>query len=117
MNRRAFLGRLSAGVVGTCVAANLPTAWLPASVRSAAAREFLRREYNAWVGRYGVHPSLIVADTRLYEAYESELVAIERFSVGRGPRRGALIFKGTPIVPSRIRTDAWSVTMVAGETA
>ncbi len=36
MNRRGFLGLLCSGVVGACVVAKIPTAWIPAPIQSRA---------------------------------------------------------------------------------
>jgi hypothetical protein len=80
MNRRGFLGALATGLVGACVATKVPTGWLPEPVRRTAAREYMRKAYNEYArGVVMNHPRAMLVGRELYEAYEGELVAMERF--------------------------------------
>lgn len=82
LNRRAFLGRAAAVIVGLTVASKVPTAWLPSPVQRYAAIEYLRRAYyDAIRGkRLEEFPREIRVASWLYDAYESELVPLQRFS-------------------------------------
>lgn len=118
--RRGFLGLLATGTVTACLATKIPTAWLPEAIQTRAACEFLRQKVNDWLGKYGwdYPPKVIVADGALFDAYDSELVANERFVLARmEPRPGErmLTFKGIPVRRSAIATNGWHATLVAGE--
>jgi hypothetical protein len=90
MNRRAFLTRVSTGLVGAAVIANVPVTWLPAPVRRYAALEYLRNAYNYYVDlvlelrerepdRPADMPAAMVVQTWLYEQAEGEMAANKRF--------------------------------------
>lgn len=114
MNRRGFLGLLARGAVGVCVVAKIPTALLPAQVRTRAACEFLRKAYNDFHGgRMDRMPREMYAGRELYDAYEGELAANERFGAN-GPsaggfRREGLMFKGVMLRPEG---RGWTVRIV-----
>jgi len=100
-SRRGFLGLLATGAVGACVAAKIPTAFLPAKVRTRAACEFLRDAYMAHYKSRGVYPREMRVGRELFEAFEGELVVHERFveawvDDGKPYRRG-LAFKGARV--------------------
>ena len=96
--RRGFLGLLATGAVGACVAAKIPTSLLPAPVRARAACEFLREHYHAYCrGGAGRHPWAFLVGRELFEAYESELVAIEAFMEAAAPQIETLRFKGAAV--------------------
>lgn len=106
MNRRHFLTRLSTGLVGACVAAHIPTGILPAKVRTAAALDYLRTEFNrVCKGKGAAHaPKVIYAGRALYEAAKAELTPIMRKSVFGGTLVNArypesLMFKGATLLP------------------
>jgi hypothetical protein len=110
-SRRGFLGLLATGAVGACVAAKIPTALLPQPVRTRAACEFLRKAYNdacerarieGWPtnGEWRWHPHEMYAGRELYEAFEGELIANERFVMANTDDRGeSLMFKGARLFP------------------
>lgn len=94
--RRGFLTGLATGAVGACVAVRVPTGWLPAPVRREAARDYLRRAYNEFThGKAGAFPRRMTAGRELYDAYASELLAVERSTViPVNPEVPHLKFKG-----------------------
>lgn len=75
INRRGFLGVLATGLVGTCVAAKIPTAWVPAPLRRHAAITFLRTQFNAWCAQHHRVPDELWLGPQLYAAYRTEVVA------------------------------------------
>ena len=101
MNRRAFLQRVGLGVAGALALAHVPAAIVKTVVGEQTARryasEYLRRVYNDHCkGRpISEHPHRMEAGRELFEAFEGELIANERFTsapeIG-GPRN--LRFKG-----------------------
>ena len=113
MNRRGFLGALATGLVGACVATKIPTAILPAPVRTRAACEFLRKAYNDYSGgQVGRHPREMFVGRELFEAFEGELIANERFvtfDTDAGYQDPALRFKGAKVRPEG---RGWTVRIV-----
>jgi hypothetical protein len=116
MNRRSFLTRLSTGLVGACVATHLPTAYLPAKVRTTAALDYLRRTYNDFCKGSGVghYPKMIYAGRALYDAAKSELIEVQRRYQGgyyvnaRYPE--SLMFKAATLRPSEYLAP-WAVAI------
>lgn len=103
MNRRGFLGALATGLVGACVATKIPTSLLPQPVRYRAACEFLLKHYHAHTKGLAViggagWPNAILVGRELYEAYESELVAVEVFGGGEPDDFYSLRFKAAHVV-------------------
>lgn len=100
MNRRGFLGLLATGAVGACVAARIPTALLPASVRSRAASEYLSAFYHRFSRAHGA-PKSIYVGSDLWEAFIGELVVHQRFvtvhSTKGAPERDWLAFKSARV--------------------
>lgn len=98
--RRGFFGALATATVGACIASRIPTAWLPQPVKTRAACEFLRKAYNDYARGSGASggPREMYAGRELYEAYESELIASQRFywswTTSEEPTREWLAFKG-----------------------
>ena len=92
MNRRNFLTRLSTGLVGACLAYNVPTAILPAKVRTRAAQEYMTREYNRVCKGVGTHaPRWIYVGPALYDAFVAEMGSFKRFEAQpRKPEIGVL---------------------------
>jgi hypothetical protein len=118
VNRRAFLGRFAAGVVGACVVAKVPTALLPASVRRYAACEFLREHYNRWSHGKRKGPAALVVGRELYQAYESEITVCERFTDARdhGPVFVTLNFKAASVVAHPLTgLHGWDVMVLSRE--
>lgn len=107
MNRREWLQRVCAGVVGAAVVTHVPTAWFPANVRTYAACEFLRREWLRFVdarraqgaNQWEALPGRMTAGRELFEAYESEVIVNWRFtSSDAAPNTRTLMFKGTRLI-------------------
>jgi hypothetical protein len=105
MDRRAFLKRFGIGVSAALALASLPVSAIEGlSVADAAKRcacEYMRKVYNDWCRTNpGRIPTRLEAGVELFEAYEGELVACERFtaSVERDNVRH-LTLKATPFYP------------------
>jgi len=115
MNRREFVGKLCAGVVGACVVAKVPLKWVPAGVKRNAAQDFMTRSYNAYIKGSGSkhQPDYLVASDSLFEAYEGELECFQRFVPGdtsedmRWPP-AALAFKASKLYKGR-QTNTWEL--------
>lgn len=115
MNRRGFLSLLATGAVGACVAAKVPTGWLPEPVQRYAACEFLRKAYNDFSrGRFGQRPREMFAGRELYEAFEGEIIANQRYvltpyKICKGE---SLMFKGLRLRPEgrgwTVRIAGWA---------
>jgi hypothetical protein len=80
MKRRRFLQLLAGGVVGTAAALHAP-GWVLSSTAPGRklACEYLRTQYLAFVQLHHKAPYRIVVGKDLYDAFEGELVANERF--------------------------------------
>ena len=95
--RRRLLASLATAVVGGCVAARVPTTWLPSSVTRRVATEYLHWHVQQWYNAHGLkhgHGGLVVG-AALYEAYEQEAIINRRFFDGHAY---TMWFKGRPIV-------------------
>jgi hypothetical protein len=99
MNRRQLFTRLSTGLVGVCVATQIPTSWLPKPVRKAAATWFLTQAFNAAAkGRGAAHmPRNLYASPALFDAFQSEQVQLSRETNGEYGLNGTAVsrFKTT----------------------
>lgn len=98
-SRRGFLRRLGIGTVGVLALASVPAALVKTVGLGEHARlyacEHLRKVYNAYAkGRpASQHPKAMVCGRELFEAYEGELLANQRFTPHHyGP--STLMFKG-----------------------
>jgi hypothetical protein len=100
LNRRAFLKRFGIGVAAACALASLPVSAVEALTLPEAGKriacEYLRKIYNDWCQAHpGQRPTRMEAGQELFEAFEGELIAHERFlcvaDAERGPRN--LMFK------------------------
>jgi hypothetical protein len=105
VNRRAFLKRFGIGLGSALALAHLPAAAVEGlSVEAAGKRiacEILRTIFNAYVAKAGHPPASIAVGRTLFEMYESELVAAERFVAADAPAGwDALLFKGVPLYSS-----------------
>jgi len=102
LSRRTFLTRVAGGVVGACVVAQIPTSVLPITVRKYAALDYLRRHYNLYTQGLGKPPNMGFCGRELFDAYESELLPISRWTDNRtaevGPTR--LAFKSAMLQPA-----------------
>ena len=105
ISRRGFFGALATAAVGACLATKIPTSFLPQPVRYRAACEYLLKKYHAHTKGLGVSaekwPKAILVGRELYEAYESELVPMERFgaySAADTPYAETLAFKSAMVV-------------------
>ncbi len=110
MNRRSFLSILATGLVGTCVAAKVPTGWIPAPIRRYAACEFMRVHFNQFCQVYHRPPDTLYLGTKLFEAFESELLLAMRWTPATydSQRSLCLRFKGVPAV--RDPFNSWYMT-------
>jgi len=95
--RRGFLGLLATSAVGACVAVKVPTGWLPEPVRRLAASEFLRKQFNGFSEGTFNFPTELRAGRALFEAYESEVVCLCRYTpspmMASVPCEPSLMFK------------------------
>jgi hypothetical protein len=112
MTRRWFLGVLSTGLVGACVVAKVPTAWLPTPIQRSAAIEYLR---TAWFAFYDVHrrmPQTMEVGRELFEAYADDLMHNVRTCFGSIEPSGeiALRFKSARVLE---RGRGWSIGAIA----
>lgn len=100
LSRRGFLGLLATATVGACVAAKVPTGWLPEPIQRLAACEYLRKHYNAWANGRREMPGGLLAGRELFEAFEGEIAANMRFTTLDMADRGipSLLFKGCSLV-------------------
>lgn len=102
ISRRGFFGALATAAVGACVATKIPTAFLPQPVRSRAAVEYLLKHYRAHTegaGLSGEWPRAMLVGRELYEAYESEVVALEGGRYQQDDAFGpSLVFKGAIVL-------------------
>jgi hypothetical protein len=105
MDRRSFLRKLGYGAVATLAVAHVPAAVVKSIGLAEPARDYaietLRKVYIAHCkshpGISGV-PQRIHAGRELFESYESELIAIERFTWRAAPIN-SLTFKGAVVIP------------------
>lgn len=102
MNRRAFITRLASATVGVAAVLHVPASVLaptPAAARFIrdGAIERLRAAYLAYQRKHGDWPDVIVVGRELYEAYEGELVACQRFMSTQFGHR-SLMFKGAAVL-------------------
>lgn len=101
MNRRLFLRRVGLGVTGAMVLAHLPATVVKAVVGPETTRRYaaayLTKLYNDHCRGKGPasHPKVIEAGQELFEAYESELPSIHRWSDSKD--LGSLKFKVTTL--------------------
>lgn len=107
MNRRAFLQRFGVGVVGALALAHVPAAVVKAVGLQEPARryacEYLRKIYNSHAaGDHRKHPRVMHAGRDLFEAFESEITACERFVSNDREFAGTrhLAFKGAKLICS-----------------
>lgn len=100
MNRRQFFTRVSTAAVGVCVASKIPTTWLPAPIRHAAATEYLRAAWlEASNGQSGWMPREMYAGRELYDAFNSELIELGRYNIFIGfGYNGGLKFKTATVL-------------------
>lgn len=112
LTRRGFIGLLSTGLVGACVVTKVPTGWIPEPIRKRVACDYLRREFNAWVGAHKDFPGGLIAGRELYEAFEGELIRNERFTLAsaRGDGEPSLVFKGRRL---KARGRGWTVRVLS----
>ncbi len=105
MTRRAFVQRFTVGVVGALALAHVPAAVVKAVGLAEPVRryacEYLRKVYyDALRGKpISQCPRIMEAGRELFEAYEGELIACERFVIGSAPHSGPseLLFKGARV--------------------
>ncbi len=117
MNRRDFLGRVCASIVGTAVVAHVPLAWIPTRIKSSAAIEYLVKVFNAygdarpnldWTEQI---PAAVYATPLLFNAYAHELPPSARVEFTQYP--GSLVFRGVPLLEWRTnRSQAWAAIAV-----
>lgn len=109
-NRRGFLGTL----LSACVAVNLPTTWFPAEVRQKGAQTWLLAIFNlACKGKkLSEVPQNWYISKDLYEAYESELTPIFRFTNNEAhvDREPTLLFKSVRLHRSKSNESGWNVS-------
>ena len=102
LGRRGFFGALATAAVGACIATKIPTAFLPQPIRYRAACEYLSQRYHAYTKGLsfaaGNWPRAMLVGRELYEAFESELVAIEAFTDAATPQIETLRFRGAVVV-------------------
>lgn len=109
MNRRVFLRRFAAGVVGAAVLAHIPASVIKAAPRLAEparlwACERLRTAYFDYMKAHGGGMQSLPAGFRVgrqfFELYEGELTANLRFVDFELEQRGwrTLMFKGVPVM-------------------
>ena len=114
MNRRAFLTKLSIGIVATAALAKVPASVIKRSewLAQAGKRWATERLYKAWHGFYrrkGKPPYYLRVSQNLHDLYESELSVVERFvfssdgtsGIFSHEGRNFLAFKGSLVVVSR----------------
>ena len=108
LDRREFLQRCCAGVVGSALLAHVPTAWIPAPIRAYAARQYLDRAWRQWI-RQPDHwtTAIMYAGRELFDAYERELPAEWRWTDPTYP--GSLLFRGMPLIREG---EGWTVMIV-----
>ena len=102
VSRRAFIQRFTVGVVGALALAHVPAAVVKAVGLTEPARryacEYLRKVYyDAMRGNPASQcPRRMEAGRELFEAYEGELIACERFTSTADSYSGPpeLLFKG-----------------------
>lgn len=110
MNRRAFLKRFGIGVTAALVLASLPEAAIRSLTTEQAAKrlacEYLRKVYNEYCRQHpGAYPVRMEVGRELFDAYEGELQANERFvrrTVGEFDvidTSPGLMFKGAEVRP------------------
>jgi len=119
MNRRSFLQRFGIGVSAALALAALPVEAIQALTTEQAAKrlacEHLRRIYNAWCSAHrGEQPCVLYVSRGLYEAYEGEITASERYVRSSGDLQGSrgLMFKGAWVVDD-MRQSGWDVRVEA----
>ena len=108
MNRRVFLRRFAAGVVGAAVLAHIPASVIKAAPRLAEparlwACERLRTAYFDYVKAHGGGMKSLPAGFRVgrqfFELYEGELTVNMRFiNKLQAGGTNALMFKGVPVM-------------------
>lgn len=102
MNRREFVKRFGIGLSAACALASIPVSAVEALTTVEGAKriacEYLRKVYNEHSrGAPMNHPRRMEAGRELYEAFEGELVANERFCSGDDPYLTGLMFKGARV--------------------
>jgi len=111
MNRRSFFTKLAGGIAGAVVISKLPVSWVPTEVRKQAASTFLTHEWRRFMnGRKGSPAAEGYATADLYDAFESELVPMQRFvwvEPGK-PDVPRLMFRNARLF--RKDTPGWAVT-------
>ena len=123
MNRRGFLQRFGIGLAGALALAQLPASAVEALTQPDAARllacEYLRKRYNEFARGRSVwdQPERIEVSRGLFEAFEGELVATQRFVYNYAPpSERNLCFKAARVV---IREDIqrWEDLRIIGAAA
>lgn len=110
MTRRNFLTKLGIGLVATAALAHVPASlvkrseWLAASGQKWATQQL----HNAWHKHYASMkrgPDFIRVSQNLYDLYESELIAVQRF-VDKAEDNPIpwLAFKGSRVTVSKSLT-------------
>lgn len=99
MNRRGFLQFIVQASAAVVVAHKIPLDWTPKPVRNTAAMEAMREVYNRCSDSVWGGPTHLVVSADVYRAFQSELMANERFCK---PEDGvgwklAPLFKGVPV--------------------
>lgn len=116
LNRRVFLQRFGIGVGAALTLASLPATAINALTTEQAAKriacEFLRKRYNDYVGgNWNRIPLSMAVPQGLYDAFEGELEANERFCSG-DPAHGKIVhlkFKSAMLFADPSMPPMWDV--------
>lgn len=94
INRRQFLARCSTGLVGAALLTRLPLKYLSTETKRIAATEYLSKHWHNYVKGKGRGNFDMAAGGALFDAFEGELIANQRFvSHETGAAGHALMFK------------------------